>query len=157
MAPKPAPSLIDALQAELRKTALSPAEQAPILKAMLPFIHAREGLEKLLNLSRELMCIAGKDGHFRWVNDAFEQHLGYSREELLARPFFDFIHPDDVAITRSKLEKLLSGLDVIRFENRYRDKNGSWRHLSWVCPASPPESSELYAIAKDITAERVSM
>lgn len=148
-------SLIDSLQAELRKTNLSPAEQAPILKAVLPHIHAREGLEKLLNLSGELMCIAGKDGRFRWVNDAFERHLGFSKEELLSRPFFDFVHPDDVEITRSKLEKLRSGLDVIRFENRYRAKNGGWRYLAWVCPASPAESSELYAIATDVTDQHV--
>ena len=154
MTSKPAPSQLDALQAELRKSNLSPAEQKPILKAMMPYIHAREALESLLNLSGELMCIASKEGRFQWVNDAFERVLGFSIEELLARPFFDFVHPDDVEITRSKLEKLRSGLDVIRFENRYRHKDGGWKHLAWICPASKPASPELYAIARDITAER---
>ena len=39
--------------------------------------------------------IAGFDGYYKRVNPAFEQTLGYPSEELLSRPFLDFIHPDD--------------------------------------------------------------
>lgn len=147
----PSPSLLDSLQAALRKTSLPPDQQAPVLKALLPYAHAYEELLKLVDLSRDLMCVASKEGYFLWVNDAFERVLGHSKKDLVSRPFFDFVHPEDVAITRSKLEKLGSGLDVIHFENRYRTKEGGWRRLSWVCPAPPKEAPELHAIARDIT------
>jgi PAS domain S-box-containing protein len=153
MAHLPSQSLQDALQAALRKTSLSPDEQAPVLKSLRPYAHAYEELVKLVDLSRDLMCIASLEGHFLWVNDAFERVLGHSKADLVSRPFFDYIHPDDVEITRAKLEKLGMGLDVIRFENRYRTKDGSWRRLSWVCPAPPREATELHAITRDVTDE----
>ena len=151
MAHLPSQSLHEAFQSVLRKTSLSPVEQAPILKELLPYAHDYEELVKLLDLSRDLMCIASLEGKFLWVNEAFERVLGHSKADLVSRPFFDFIHPDDVEITRAKLEKLGSGLDVIRFENRYRTKDGGWRRLSWVCPAPRRESEALHAIAQDVT------
>lgn len=154
MAHLPSQSLSEAFQAVLRKSSLSPDDQAPILKALLPYAHAYEDLVKLLDLSKDLMCIASQDGYFLWVNDAFERVLGHSRKELLSRRFFDFVHPDDAALTRAKLEKLGAGLDVIRFENRYRTKDGGWRRLSWVCPAPAREGGEVYAIARDTTDDR---
>lgn len=150
MTPTPAIPLLEALQGALRKTSLSPEDQTPILKAVMPHAHWYEGLEKLLHLSNDLICIASKDGHFRWVNDTFPRILGFSRQELLSRPFFDFVHPDDVEITRTKLDKLRSGLDVVRFENRYRTKEGGWRKLEWICPAPPAKSDELFAVARDV-------
>jgi PAS domain S-box-containing protein len=153
MAQEPALPLHDALQAALRKTSLSPVEQSAVFKAMLPYAHAYEGYEHLLDLSKDLMCMAGNDGYFRWINAAFERVLGYSKDELLSRQFFAFVHPDDVEITRVKLEKLKAGLDVVHFENRYHTKDGGWRRLAWVCPAATPGSDMLYAIARDITEE----
>ncbi|HLY08144.1 MAG TPA: PAS domain S-box protein [Planctomycetota bacterium] len=153
MASEPAFPLHDALQAALRKTSLSPVEQATVFKAMLPYSHAYEGFEHLLDLSKDLMCMARDDGFFTWVNAAFERVLGYSKEELLSRQFFAFVHPDDVEITKVKLEKLKGGLDVVHFENRYRSKDGGWRRLAWVCPAATPGSKVLYAVARDVTEE----
>ena len=42
-----------------------------------------------------MLCIAGTDGRFKKVNPAFERTRGFPTEELLRRPFYDFIHPDD--------------------------------------------------------------
>jgi PAS domain S-box-containing protein len=154
MALEPGLPLHDALQAALRKTSLSPVEQAVVFKAMLPYAHAYEGHQHLLDLSRDLMCMAGGDGFFKWINAAFERVLGYTKDELLSRPFFSFVHPDDVEITRTKLEKLQAGLDVVHFENRYRTRDGGWRRLAWVCPAAAPGSDLVYAIARDVTEEQ---
>jgi PAS domain S-box-containing protein len=99
---------------------------------------------KFFDVSVDLMCIAGTDGYFKRVNPAFSRVLGWSEEELLRRPFFDFVHPDDVAKTEAEVMKLIEGIPTISFENRYQCRDGSYKLLRWT---SSPEDGRLYAIA----------
>ena len=109
----------------------------------------KEKLEKLLNLSTDMICVAGTDGYFKKLNAAFTFTLGWTIEELLAKPFYDFIHPDDVTITINEIKKLATGEKTINFENRFITKNGDYLSLSWV--ANTDEiTGELYAVARDI-------
>ena len=101
--------------------------------------------------SVEPMCIAGMDGRFHRVNPAFADTLGYSMGELVSRPFFDFIHPDDQEPTLDALHGLGRGTDVVNFENRYRHADGEWHWIAWRVPALAPGARNLYAIARDVT------
>lgn len=101
--------------------------------------------------SLDILCVAGMDGYFKRVNRAFADTLGYSEAELLARPFTDFIHPDDLEATREVLQSLGAGKDCLFFENRYRDHDGAWHWLAWRCPGTTPTVPLIYAIAKDVT------
>ncbi|MBC8469148.1 MAG: PAS domain S-box protein [Planctomycetes bacterium] len=112
---------------------------------------SEEEIERIFNMTGYLICIADLNGYFKRVNSSFEQLLGYSSEELLKKPFFDFIHPDDREKTRNVVkEELSSGSKVIGFENRYCCKDGSYKWLSWT---SHPVVDEgvMYAIAYDVT------
>ena len=73
-----------------------------------------------------IVTIADMDGHFRYLNPAWSAVLGRSLEELKARPFLDFVHPDDHESTRREVGKLAEGSDSILFENRYRHQDGRW-------------------------------
>ena len=111
---------------------------------------AEEERDRILRLSQDLICIAGMDGYFKFLNPAWERTLGYTREELLAKPFLNFIHPDDHAKNADEIEKLSAGQPTFSFENRYLHKNGSIRTISWT--ATPLlEEQMMYCIGRDIT------
>jgi PAS domain S-box-containing protein len=113
-------------------------------------IKAEEERNRMFNLSTDLIGIAGFDGRFKQLNPAWESTLGYSVDELMAKPFIDFIHPDDHHKNDVEVEKLAAGHTTINFENRYVHKDGSIKHISWT--ATPVvEESVLYCIGRDIT------
>lgn len=107
-------------------------------------------LDPFFDLSHDLLCIAGFDGYFRRVNPAVCKVLGYTEEELLAKPISHFQHPDDKEITRRTRDPILYGKPLTHFENRYITKKGDVVWFAWT--SIPVEDSELiYAIAKNIT------
>jgi diguanylate cyclase (GGDEF)-like protein/PAS domain S-box-containing protein len=106
--------------------------------------------------SLDLLCICGFDGRFRRVNLAFEKALGHTRDELLASSFWDFIHPEDLARTKKQVLAVIRGADSVTFESRYRHRDGSWRWLSWNCPAVREGDDHLHVIARDITGDKLS-
>jgi len=106
--------------------------------------------DRFFNLARDLMCIAGSDGHFKSLNPVWEQVLGYSRAELMAQPFLEFVHPNDRGATLLEMERLDNGGEVMFFENRYRCKDGSYRWLSWSARKVAGEGL-VYATARDVT------
>ena len=109
--------------------------------------------QRILNFSLDLICIAGMDGYFKYLNPAWEKNLGYTRDELLSRPFLDFIHPDDHAKNDEEVAKLAAGYQTFHFENRYIHKDGSIRHISWTAQPVADEKA-LYCTGRDITGRK---
>lgn len=105
--------------------------------------------EQFFDLSPDMLCIAGTDGYFKRVNPAFERILGWPKEELLGRPFVEFVHPDDVARTERETERLSQGVPTVSFENRYRLPDGAYTWLRWTCHPDP-ETGRLYAVARPV-------
>lgn len=71
----------------------------------------------------------------------------------MSRPYLDFVHPDDVDRTLEEAAALFDPVyRAVRFENRYRTVDGSYRWLSWNCAA--PEGDAIYAVVRDITERR---
>jgi PAS domain S-box-containing protein len=105
--------------------------------------------------SNEMLCVADALGYFIRVNNAWTKTLGWSVAELTGRPYFDFVHPDDLAATRREAELLINGNhETVAFENRYRCTDGSYRWLSWRAIRAP-DSEDLIATARDVTNEKL--
>lgn len=109
-----------------------------------------DDLREFIDLSLNLMCIAGVDGYFKHLNPAWKTTLGYSRRELLSRPYLEFVHPDDRDVTTAVAVDIASGRSTLAFENRYLCKDGSYKWLLWSAIVRA-DTGLIYAIATDVT------
>lgn len=116
----------------------------------------QEERDRYFDLSRDLICVLGFDGYFKTLNPAWKWALGFSYDELRARPFIDFVHPDDRKATIAEAEKLMKGGETIYFENRYQCKDGSWRWLAWNASAVIDQKT-IYGTARDITERKLAV
>jgi len=107
--------------------------------------------DRIWSVSRDLLMVADYSGAWRTVNPAWTQVLGWSESDLLDRTSRWLEHPDDQAKTMAEVEKLASGQQTVRFENRLRHKDGSYRWLSWT---AVPDEELIYCLARDVTEEK---
>jgi len=105
---------------------------------------------RFMDLSVDMFCIAGFDGFFKTLNPSFEKTLGFTTKELMAKPYLEFIHPDDRRATIVEKDRLEAGEVTFAFENRYLCKDGSYKWLLWNA-VSVSEQEAIYAVARDIT------
>jgi diguanylate cyclase (GGDEF)-like protein/PAS domain S-box-containing protein len=107
----------------------------------------------LFSLSRDTICVADLSGRLQRINPAAEVTLGFGEEDLLGRPFLDFVHPDDRARTAEEMAAIADGKGTIEFQNRWYDKSGKVHWLEWRLTVLP-EKGLLYAVARDVTGRR---
>jgi PAS domain S-box-containing protein len=107
--------------------------------------------DRIWNVSQDLLLVADRNGVWRTVNPAWTRTLGWSEAELLNRTSEWLEHPDDGGITRTQIKKLGNSETTVRFESRFRHKDSSYRWLSWT---GVPDQDSIYAVARDVTAER---
>jgi diguanylate cyclase (GGDEF)-like protein/PAS domain S-box-containing protein len=107
------------------------------------------GVERLFEMTSDLLAAISLDGRFTLLNPAWADALGWSIEELLAQPMQAHVHPDDLEQT---LALTLAGRNrsaqLVNFTNRYRHKDGSWRWLLWSARC---DGEVWYAAARDVT------
>jgi two-component system sensor histidine kinase/response regulator len=106
--------------------------------------------QDFIDLSLDLFCIAGFDGYLKEVNRAWEVMLGYSREELLSKPYLDFIHPDDRPSTSAAARRVEVGESLMNFENRYLGREGKYHSIFWTV-ATRIDRGLIYCVGRDLT------
>jgi PAS domain S-box-containing protein len=118
-----------------------------------PEVILQEHAGQFFSLSLDLFCIAGYDGYFKHINPPWVETLGYSRDELLSKPYLSFVHPEDREATAAQVEGLLREGVARTFVTRYLSKDGSYKWLLWNSVALEHDQL-IYAIVRDITAQR---
>jgi PAS domain S-box-containing protein len=107
--------------------------------------------DRMWTLSTDIMMVSNRNGTILSVNPAWTTLLGWREDELVGSRFFDFVHPQDLEMTRQERAKLEQGKMVHHFENRYRTKDGGAVWLSWK---AVPDGEIIHSVARDVTAER---
>jgi PAS domain S-box-containing protein len=103
--------------------------------------------------SLDLLATADMNGYFTRVNPAWHRLLGYSEQALCARPFIEFVHPEDREMTIAETQGLIDGgHETVGFRNRYRAADGSYRWLEWSASASLSDGV-IHAVARDVTVQ----
>ena len=104
------------------------------------------------------IAIANLKGMLLQTNQAFQELLGYTREELQNLSFIEFTHPDDRAENLKLFQELLAGQRThFSLEKRYFGKDG---HIVWsnvsvsaVCDANDLPQY-VFAMIQDISAQK---
>jgi len=110
----------------------------------------RELEERFFEINLDLLCQLDFNGFFKRLNPAWERTLGWTRAELMSRPFIEFVHPDDRDRTLRQNANVRGGGQALGFENRYLCKDGSFRWLLWN--AAPDAGGRvIYSVARDVT------
>jgi len=111
-------------------------------------------LNRIWSLSADLMISVRLDGRIVSVNPAWTQVLGWPDEALVGTDVLALLHPEDVEPSRHALGQLAQGQRLLRYENRFRHHDGSYRSFSWT--AVPDTSGQIHAVGRDVTALRES-
>jgi PAS domain S-box-containing protein len=109
-----------------------------------------EELWRFFNLSESLFCLVGKDGHFGHINPSFTNLFGFLEEELVSRPFIDFVHPDDRESTLSTIKEIKKGRKVTNFINRCLMIKPGCKWVSWTA-ILPDRHGDIYMVGQDCT------
>jgi PAS domain S-box-containing protein len=107
--------------------------------------------DRIWNVSQDLLLVADRNGVWRTVNPAWTRTLGWSEAELLNKTSRWLEHPDDSGAARAQARKPGEDETTVKFESRFRHKDGSYRWLSWI---GVSDEQYNYAVARDITAEK---
>ncbi|MEO6600975.1 MAG: ATP-binding protein, partial [Polyangiaceae bacterium] len=111
------------------------------------------GGTEFFEMSLDLLSISTFDGFFKRVNPSWTKALGWSAEELMARPVIEFVHPEDRAATLAGREGLKVNEPLIGLNNRYLCKDGTYRWLEWRS-VGQTEREVVYGVARDVTLQR---
>ncbi len=106
------------------------------------------------------VVLVGLDGSFIRTNHAFEEMIGYSREELKGMTFRNITHPDSIDESNEIVLNLIEGkTDKIDFEKKYIKKEGEdiWVSVRTIVKRKPDGAPEYFIThLRNVSEERKS-
>ena len=108
---------------------------------------------KLIHLMLDTVFVVDRDNRIAFVSDACQALLGYRADELTGALITDYIHPEDLAISRASIVRVMNGQAHVDFRNRYIRKDGGVVHILWAAFWSEDVGARI-GVARDVTALR---
>ncbi len=109
----------------------------------------------LVETSDELIFTTDRTGHWTFLNQgATERILGYRPEEMIGRPFTDFLAEEEIERDLEAFSHVLAGDEKFRYETVYQTKDGRRVTLSFNAGMLRDAAGEIVGVmgsASDIT------
>jgi diguanylate cyclase (GGDEF)-like protein/PAS domain S-box-containing protein len=105
-------------------------------------------IARLFEMTSDLLATISLEGRFTLLNPAWEQLLGWTREELRERPIRQLVHPEDVEQALGAILDRDATSEIENVTTRYQHRDGSWRWLLW---SARRDGDSWYAAGKDVT------
>src|SRR5229473_2598307 len=119
------PAVVHALDLRRARTEQARAEEA-----------RRQGEERfraLIEHGADVVALVAPDGTLLFASHYIERLLGFAPAELVGRPTFERVHPDDLPRINAALRDIVASPGTpAGLELRWRHKDGSWRHIDAV-------------------------
>ena len=109
---------------------------------------------RIVETSHDLIWSVDTEGRWTSVNQATRGIYGYESDDMLGRPFTDFVAPERVAADRAAFAQIIAGKALFNFETIHRRKDGTAVNLSFNAVALSDERGRLLGVAgtaQDIT------
>ena len=106
---------------------------------------------KLIHLMLDTVFVVDRDNRIAFVSDACQVLLGYRAEELTGALITDYMHPEDLAVSRASIVRVMNGQAHVDFRNRYIRKDGGVVHILWAAFWSEDVGARI-GVARDVTA-----
>lgn len=146
---------------EFRDGEQAPYQAVVTMHDLTERIQAEEALKQSEHRFRSLYDNAplsyqslDETGCFLDVNPYWLQTLGYSREEVIGKPFTDFLHPDWVPLFEEKFPDFKRIGSVSDVQYRMRHKQGHYRDVSFngcIGGCQTDGRVQTYCVFQDIT------
>src|SRR6476661_2915763 len=108
----------------------------------------------LVETSQDMIWSVDASGRYTFVNPAVKYIYGYEPEEMIGRPFSDFVTPEQSQKDLEIFARLLTGESIFQYETTQIAKDGSMKHLMFNAIALYDESGNCLGTtgtATDIT------
>ena len=118
---------------------------------------SEEHFRSLIENSSDVIAIVKEQGRFVYLSHTVQRILNYRPEELIHRPVFEIIHPDDHGQVEQALQRALSQPEkATAVQFRCRHANGTWRILEAIGVQRKDPSGQIGIVvnARDITERR---
>ena len=121
------------------------------LDNMVALRNERRRADRIWSVSRDIIVVVDADGIFRSVSPSWTRILGHPVEDVIGRPFSDFMHPDDILPSNEALSKAMGDQELSDYVNRFRSVEGIYHDIAWH---TTMEGGFVYAYGRDITERR---